>query len=406
MDDQSKPPVVVKVDRVSKNFALPHEQANSTKMLFTHIFNSRAFRRTEVQHALKDVSFEVRKGEFFGVVGRNGSGKSTLLKMMAGIYQPTSGSITTTGKLVPFIELGVGFNGELTGRENVFLNGALLGFSRKQTESHYKEIVEFAELEKFMDQKLKNYSSGMKVRLAFACATMSQADILVVDEVLAVGDADFQRKCFDYFKQIKRGDTTVIFVSHDMNAIKEFCDRAVLIEKSKLEYEGDPKDIAREYAMLFMENYKGFVGQGDNKRWGNGDAVVKDVTLTQHGDEIIVSADVLARKNLDSIIYGIHVFSADGRELTAMNNRMINLPDISDIKAKSRFKITWKMLNIFNDGNYSMTLVLGDSANNILDWYNEAATFTIKRAERSTTPIMPPVSAKVTKKEATAAKSH
>src|SRR6185312_8467854 len=187
-------------------------------------------RATETQHALKDISFEVKKGEFFGIVGRNGSGKSTMLKILAGIYQPTKGGVQKSGKLVPFIELGVGFNPELSGRENVFLNGALLGFSRKEIAAMYDEIVAFAELEKFMDQKLKNYSSGMQVRLAFSIAIRAKSDILLIDEVLAVGDASFQQKCFDYFYKLKQDKRTVVFVSHDMGAVERFCDRAVLID--------------------------------------------------------------------------------------------------------------------------------------------------------------------------------
>ncbi len=203
-------------------------------------------------HALKGVSFEVKKGEFFGIVGRNGSGKSTLLKILAGIYQPTDGSVKTDGKLVPFIELGVGFNPELTGKENVYLNGALLGFSKKEVDARYKDIVEFAELEDFMDQRLKNYSSGMQVRLAFSVATRAQADILLIDEVLAVGDADFQRKCFDYFKALKKSGVTVVFVTHDMSAVKEYCDRVILVEDGVIRSEGDASVVSKEYAALFV----------------------------------------------------------------------------------------------------------------------------------------------------------
>src|SRR3990167_5954702 len=216
----------IKVEKLSKIFKLPREKNSSIKSSIINFYKRK--KGYELQKALNDVSFEVRKGEFFGIVGRNGSGKSTLLKLLAGIYTPTSGQVHVRGSLTPFIELGVGFNPELTGRENVFLNGALLGFSRKQMQAMYKDIVDFAELEKFMDQKLKNYSSGMKVRLAFSIAIRAHSDILLIDEVLAVGDAAFQKKCYDYFDQLKKEKKTVVFVSHSMEQVVRFCDRAIL----------------------------------------------------------------------------------------------------------------------------------------------------------------------------------
>jgi ABC-2 type transport system ATP-binding protein len=246
MDD-----VVVKVDQVSKTFRLPHEKSDSIKGLFVSMFRRKS--GYEKLNALKDVSFEVNQGDFFAIVGRNGSGKSTLLKLLAGIYTPSKGGINVKGKLVPFIELGVGFNPELTGRENIFLNGALLGFSRKEMNGMYEDIVDFAELERFMDQKLKNYSSGMQVRLAFSVAIRAKADILLLDEVLAVGDSAFQQKCFDYFETLKRDKKTVIFVSHDMSAVTRFCNKAVYIKDGELKHSGDAFDIAEVYKLENLE---------------------------------------------------------------------------------------------------------------------------------------------------------
>lgn len=241
--------VIISVKDVKKDFSYSHEINNSLKSLIVHPLRSR--HPKEKFHALKGVTFEVRKGEFFGIVGRNGSGKSTLLKILAGIYQPTSGSVRVKGKLVPFIELGVGFNPELTGKENVYLNGALLGFSKKEIDARYKEIVEFAELEDFMDQRLKNYSSGMQVRLAFSVATRAEADVLLIDEVLAVGDADFQKKCFNYFKSLKNSHVTVVFVTHDMNAVNDFCDRVILVEDGVIQNEGNATEVSKQYLHLF-----------------------------------------------------------------------------------------------------------------------------------------------------------
>jgi ABC-2 type transport system ATP-binding protein len=245
--------IAIKVDNVSKVFKLPNEKASSIKNLVVNFWRrDRAYTNLQV---LENVSFEIKKGEFFGIVGRNGSGKSTLLKMMAGIYVPTKGNIQVNGKLTPFIELGVGFNPELTGRENIYLNGSLLGFKRSEMQIMYKEIVKFAELERFMDQKLKNYSSGMQVRLAFSIAIRVNTDILILDEVLAVGDEAFQKKCFSYFEELKRNKKTVVLVTHDMASVERYCSKAVFIEDGVIKTSGDPYRVAEAYSRSNEENY-------------------------------------------------------------------------------------------------------------------------------------------------------
>lgn len=250
--DYTKAPVVLSADHVSKSFKLPTEQATGLKQAVINW--TKGVKGYKEQTVLKDVSFEVHQGEFFGIVGRNGGGKSTLLKLISQIYYPNDGEIRVHGKLVPFIELGVGFNPELTGRENVYLNGALLGFSREQVDAMYDDIVDFAELDEFMDQKLKNYSSGMQVRLAFSVAIKAQGDILVLDEVLAVGDEAFQRKCNDYFTEIKKDPTkTVILVTHDMSAIKRYCTRAMFIQDGVVAAIGDRETVAEQYTLANLE---------------------------------------------------------------------------------------------------------------------------------------------------------
>ncbi|HFU4025460.1 TPA: ABC transporter ATP-binding protein [Streptococcus suis] len=239
--------IAVKVDHVSKFFKLPTEATQSLRTSMVNRF--RGIKGYKEQHVLKDISFEVEKGDFFGILGRNGSGKSTLLKIISQIYVPEKGSVTVNGKLVSFIELGVGFNPELTGRENVYLNGALLGFSREEIDGMYDDIVDFAELREFMNQKLKNYSSGMQVRLAFSVAIKAQGDVLILDEVLAVGDEAFQRKCNDYFQERKRSGKTTILVTHDMGAVKKYCNKAVLIEHGLVKALGDPNDVANQYSL-------------------------------------------------------------------------------------------------------------------------------------------------------------
>ena len=252
IDNYMDQPVVLDVNHVEKWFKLPTEQASGLKQAFINW--TKGIKGYKKQQVLKDVTFQVHRGEFFGIVGRNGGGKSTLLKIISQIYYPNSGSVHVEGKLVPFIELGVGFNPELTGRENVYLNGALLGFSPEEVDAMYDDIVEFAELGDFMDQKLKNYSSGMQVRLAFSVAIKAQGDILVLDEVLAVGDEAFQRKCDDYFTAVRKDPTkTVILVTHDMGAVKRYCTRAMFIENGEVAVIGDNASVAERYTLANLE---------------------------------------------------------------------------------------------------------------------------------------------------------
>lgn len=251
--NKTESPVVLSVNHVGKYFKLPTEQATGLKQLVINL--ARGIKGYKEQHVLRDINFEVHQGDFFGIVGRNGSGKSTLLKLISGIYVPDSGNIQVKGKLVPFIELGVGFNPELTGRENVYLNGALLGFTRDEIDAMYDDIVEFAELEEFMDQKLKNYSSGMQVRLAFSVAIQAKGDVLVLDEVLAVGDEAFQRKCDDFFAHVKHDPTkTVILVTHDMAAVKKYCNKAILIKDGVIIASGNKDDVADRYTLENLES--------------------------------------------------------------------------------------------------------------------------------------------------------
>lgn len=240
--------IAISVKNLHKSFNLPTEHSSGLKQA---IFNRlRGIKGYTEQKVLNGIDLEIKKGEFIGIVGRNGSGKSTLLKILAGIYYPTAGKITVNGTLVPFIELGVGFNPELTGRENVYMNGALLGFSNEEMSKMYDDIWKFAELEKFQDQKLKNYSSGMQVRLAFSIAIRARGDILLLDEVLAVGDAAFQKKCNDYFESLRDKKQTVILVTHSMDNVRKYCTRAILLNDGKVAAQGDPKVIAKKYTDL------------------------------------------------------------------------------------------------------------------------------------------------------------
>jgi len=246
----NRPPAVY-VDGVSKTFALPHESVHTLKERALH-----PFKRTTIEtlRALRDVSFAVEPGEFFGIVGRNGSGKSTLLKCLAGIYATDAGRIYINGRLSTFIELGVGFNPDLPARENVMINATMLGLAPREAKRRFDRVIDFAELHDFVDLKLKNYSSGMLVRLAFSVMIQVDAEILLIDEVLAVGDAAFQQKCFEEFARIRREGTTVLLVTHDMGAVQRFCDRAMLIEHGRCVEIGEPERIGMRYLQLNFDS--------------------------------------------------------------------------------------------------------------------------------------------------------
>lgn len=367
---------VIHVKNVSKNFILPHHKANSVKSLFTGLTSPR--KGAELQHALKDISFDIKKGEFFGIVGRNGSGKSTLLKILAGIYQPTSGKVSVKGKLVPFIELGVGFNPELTGRENVFLNGAILGFSRSEIDDMYKAIVDFAELDRFMDQKLKNYSSGMQVRLAFSMAIRANADILLIDEVLAVGDADFQRKCFNYFSQLKNEKTTVVFISHDMSAIREYCERTMILNESKIIGIGPTDEITQKYLQSFTASSSSDdATEKDRNRWGDNSLRIQEVSAKINKAELAVLVEVKANTDFERPIAGFRIRDASGKEVTGTNTRQEN-KTLPDLNKNQTFKIEWKMPNILRDGEYTIDVALQyPDEITVADWWNGAASLTV-----------------------------
>lgn len=286
-----KKEVAISVKNLHKTFKLPHEQHSGIKQLLVGVFNQKRKKGYELQHVLKGLDFDIEQGDFFGIVGRNGSGKSTLLKTLAGIYSPEKGAVQINGTLVPFIELGVGFNPELTGRENVFLNGALLGFSRDEMSAMYDDIIQFAELEKFMDQKLKNYSSGMQVRLAFSIAIRADADILLLDEVLAVGDESFQRKCVNYFSELKKNKKTVILVTHDMSSVRKFCNKAILIDKGVVVAQGDPNEVADSYSRQFIANNQTAIKK--KHRFGTGEVVYDNMQYDLSEDIFKLEFDII-----------------------------------------------------------------------------------------------------------------
>jgi len=273
--DASAP--AVSVQALDKTFRLPHQRYSTLKERMLHPFASRAH---DELHALHDVSFDVASGEFFGIVGRNGSGKSTLLKCLAGIYRADRGEIRLTGRISPFIELGVGFHPEMAARDNIILNGVMLGLTPKEARTRVDSVIEFAELEDFVDLKLKNYSSGMHVRLAFSVMIQVDADVLLIDEILAVGDAAFQQKCFDVFFRLRDEGKTIVLVTHDMAAVERFCHRAVLLERGKVVALGDPSTVADRYLDI---NFSGTAPDDPDRlggeRAGDGTAQVAEAWM-------------------------------------------------------------------------------------------------------------------------------
>ena len=393
-----------------KEFNLPSSRGNSMKDYFIHPFTKKNASSSD-QSVLRDINFEVKEGEFFGIVGRNGSGKSTLLKLMAGIYQPSKGSIDIHGRLVPFIELGVGFNPELTGKDNVYLNGALMGFSEREVDAKYKQIVAFAELERFMGQKLKNYSSGMQVRLAFSVATiLAESDILLIDEVLAVGDADFQTKCFSYFKKLKKDKKTVVFVSHDMNAIQEYCDKVALIDNGVVKMVGKSAEVAKEYNKLFIgslsdnerviENAKNHAESSNKKqeKWGIGGVDILKIetgkkTYGEEDKKIICRFDIKPDLDFhDEIIPGITIKNEKGESVCGTNTDILGLGRYNTDRGV--YTITWEIPNIFNEGQYFIDpAIISGSTRQTLQWWNDAVTFKVINQESSPYQVGPKITA-------------
>ena len=368
---------VLSVRNVSKDFFLPHNTSNSIKESVTQLFKPKR-KGGDVYHALKGISFDVKKGDFFGVVGRNGAGKSTLLRIMAEIYQPTKGSVQVKGRLVPFIELGVGFNNNLTGRQNVYLNGAMLGFSKKEMDERYDAIVKFAELEKFMDQKLKNYSSGMRVRLAFSVAIQADADILLLDEVLAVGDANFKKKCFAYFDKLKENKKTIILVSHSMGTIREYCNRAILIEDGKITHEGSADTVADAYNQLFADDNEVTAENTEgNDHPSNKNIHVGTFELTKTDEKIKIDTTlVCGEKPVNGVTVKIEIKNRLGRAISAFDNLSVKKPITLNFTGNETKKLTFDMDNIYKGGTYlvGVTVVGGDEVE-VYDERQKIATF-------------------------------
>jgi ABC-type polysaccharide/polyol phosphate transport system ATPase subunit len=313
-----------------------------------------------VLRALDGVSFDVRQGEFFGIVGRNGSGKSTLLKLLASIYRADAGTIRMAGRLAPFIELGVGFNEELTARENVLLNGVMMGLTPQQTRARLDAVIEFAELEEFAELKLKNYSSGMLVRLAFSVMLQADADVLLIDEVLAVGDAAFQQKCADAFRAMKAAGKTIVLVTHEMPTVEEYCDRAMLIDGGHVQHLGEPAEVGRRYLQLNFERGSPedhAVAQQGSDQVKLLDAWIEDggggrLDNLEHGMEIRLRLELEAMRDLPGVSVGLSIANADGVGVFQFGTGVERSYGEPELKAGERVQVSTEIANLLVPGRY------------------------------------------------------
>ncbi len=354
----AREPLVIEVRDLEKIFRIPDHKVDTLKERVVH-----PLRRVEFRElwALRGVSFDVRRGEFFGVVGRNGSGKSTLLKVLASIYRADSGRIRMAGRLAPFIELGVGFNPELTARENVELNGVMMGLGRRGSRRRLDSVLEFAGLEDFVDLKLKNYSSGMLVRLAFAVMVEADADVMLVDEVLAVGDAAFAQKCTDVFRAKREAGKTVVLVTHDMATVQAFCDRAMLIHDGEQKYLGDPEEAALRYYRL---NF-GAPTQRHADAWPAGvpdvNVRLEDVWLEDETGQRVENIEqqkrfglifvATARQELADPVFNFHCVNVDGHWVFTFSARLED--GTRQVREGERIRVVAELENPLRPGRYS-----------------------------------------------------
>ena len=350
---------MVSVRDVKKSFNIPDHKISALKELALHPFRRVGYRTLD---ALGGVSFDVRQGEFFGIVGRNGSGKSTLLKIMSSIYRADSGDVFLAGRMAPFIELGVGFDPELNARENIVLNGVMMGLTPQDARSRVDAVIDFAELDQFAELKLKNYSSGMLVRLAFSAMIQADADVLLIDEVLAVGDASFQQKCSDVFHNLKDQGKTIILVTHDMASVETFCDRAVLIEEGTVRYIGDPEEVGRRYLRMNFDEERGrpvardpgeetYVHLVEGNLIDDAGETVRNLEI---GQPINVHAVLEAQQTIERPIIGLLFTNENGVRVFGSTEPLFGPDEDRSLEPGARFEVNATFENKLTKGRYTV----------------------------------------------------
>jgi lipopolysaccharide transport system ATP-binding protein len=381
---------VIKVEEVSKKFTLSHEAperyvalrdviAKKAKGLFGQ--NRRPTTTKEDFYALKDVSFEINKGDRVGIIGRNGAGKSTLLKILSRITEPSGGRITINGRVASLLEVGTGFHPELSGRENIFLNGAILGMSRQEIRSKFDEIVNFAEVSKFLDTPVKRYSSGMYVRLAFAVAAHLEPEILIVDEVLAVGDAQFQKKCLGKMEEVSLNEgRTVLFVSHNMNVIRNLCTTSMMLAGGKIVATGETNEVIQEYLEYSgnsQEESKAYHHKTGSyfARINNIDVNGKKNPLLSVFEEIIINISIEIRQEIKAVEFFVIIYNTEGLPVLGLFQKDDN--ETFDIK-DSAHEVSIAFQNNLTPGKYFISAGMFDSSRQFVDWVEHAETFEVE----------------------------
>ena len=394
--------ISVRLDQVSKQFRLRQERPRSLQELFLKLIKLQFRNPRETYWALRDVSFEIPRGEMVGIVGENGAGKSTLLKLLTGIIEPTSGSIAVNGRVSSLLELGAGFHPDLTGRENIYLNGSILGFNRAEMDRIFDQIVDFSEMARFIDVPVKHYSSGMYMRLGFSIAINVKPDILLVDEVLAVGDQAFQRRCLDKISEMKRRDVTIILVSHNLRHVRDMCDRAIWLDDGQLQAKGSVTRVLEEYtSRTYSEDEQLLMAaepdhdrlqrtssqDSTSRRWGSGEGEIVDVQLLDAegkerrvfttGDPLVVRLHFVAHQRIEQPQFGLAFYHANGFHISGPNTVFSGV-DIEAIQGEGQIDYVIDSLPFLED-TYLLSVALYDHDGcQAYDHHHQAYTFRVR----------------------------